>query len=170
MLVVLAAAAIALTLVGGTAQGCLGGLQRYSFLNLTVHVAVIVQATAFAVVLWLGGQLVALGIVLVSVVLVEQVARFLALRSLRSGGDAVATKRRPRVRVGDLRVSAWISSTQVATAVRYRMDTIVVGFVVRCARSWCLRRRPVPVHRRRPLHPAEPDRVLPVLRGAGRAA
>ena len=87
------------------------------------------QATAFAVVLWLGGQLVALGVVLVSVVLVEQVARFAGLRyyvpevtlSPRSVDRGFAWE--------IFRLSAWISSTHVATAVRYRMDTIVVGFV-----------------------------------------
>lgn len=129
VLVVLAAASVALVVVGGTAQGCLAGLQRYGFLNFTYTSAVIVQATAFAVVLWLGGQIVALGVVLVSVVLAEQVARFLALRhyvpevtlSPRSVDRGSARE--------IFRVSAWISSTHVATAVRYRMDTIVVGFV-----------------------------------------
>jgi O-antigen/teichoic acid export membrane protein len=129
VLVVLAAAAVALVIVGGTAQGCLAGLQRYGFLNFTYTSAVILQATAFAVVLWLGGQIVALGVVLLSVVLAEQVARFLAMRhyvpevtlSPRNVERASAWEM--------LRVSAWLSSTQVATAVRYRMDTIVVGFV-----------------------------------------
>ena len=129
VLVLLTAASIALVVVGGAAQGSLAGLQRYSFLNLTYTSAVIVQATAFAVVLWLDGKIVALGVVLVSVVLAEQVARFLALRhyvpemtlSPRSVDREVAQE--------IFRVSAWISSTHVATAVRYRMDTIVVGFV-----------------------------------------
>ena len=130
VLVVLAAAAVALVVVGGTAQGSLAGLQRYGFLNFTYTSAVIVQATAFAVVLWLGGQIVALGIVLLSVVLAEQVARFLAMRHYVP--EVTLSPR--NVERGSawemLRVSAWLSSTQVATAVRYRMDTIVVGFVV----------------------------------------
>ena len=129
VLVVLAAAAVALVVVGGTAQGSLAGLQRYGFLNFTYTSAVIVQATAFAIVLWLGGQIVALGIVLLSVVLAEQVARFLAMRHYVP--EVTLSPR--NVERGSawemLRVSAWLSSTQVATAVRYRMDTIVVGFV-----------------------------------------
>jgi O-antigen/teichoic acid export membrane protein len=129
VLVVLTAASVALAVVGGTTQGALAGLQHYSFLNLMYTLAVIAQATAFAVVIWLGGRIVALGIVLVSVVLAEQTARFLALRHY----VPEVTLSRRSVDRGPaweiFRVSAWMSSTHVATAVRYRMDTIIVGFV-----------------------------------------
>ena len=61
LLVLLAAAAVAAAIVGGAFRGCLVGFQRYSFINVTYICAVIVQATSYAVVLWLGGGLVALG-------------------------------------------------------------------------------------------------------------
>ena len=168
VLVVLAAAAVALVVVGGTAQGSLAGLQRYGFLNLTYTSAVIVQATAFAIVLWLGGQIVALGIVLLSVVLAEQVARFLAMQALRPGSDALAAKRRKRVGLGDapgLRL-ALVHAGRDGGPLPDGHDR--GGVRRRRPSSRCLRRRPVLVHRRRPLHPAEPDRVLPVLRRVGR--
>ena len=130
LLVVLAAAAIAVAVVGGAFRGCLAGFQRYSFLNLTYTCAVIAQATSYAVVLWLGGGLVALGVVLVLVAIGEQSASYFAARhyvpelrlSLRNVSGAFARE--------IFRMSAWISSTHVATAVRYRVDTIVVGLVV----------------------------------------
>ena len=129
VLVLLTAASIALAVVGGTAQGGLAGLQRYTFLNLTYTLAVTAQAIAFAVVLWLGGQLVALGVVLVSVVLAEQTARFLALRHYIPNVTLSPRNIDRRLAREIFKVSAWMSSTHVATAVRYRLDTIVVGFI-----------------------------------------
>jgi O-antigen/teichoic acid export membrane protein len=130
VLVVLTAASIALVVVGGTGQGGLAGLQRYTFLNLTYTLAVTAQAIAFAVVLWLGGELVALGLVLVSVVLAEQTARFLALRHYVPNVTLSPRNIDRRLAREVFKVSAWMSSTHVATAVRYRVDTIVVGLIV----------------------------------------
>jgi O-antigen/teichoic acid export membrane protein len=130
ILVVLSATAIAIAIVGGAFRGCLGGYQRYTFLNATYIAAVVAQATAYAIVIWLGGGLVALGVVLVVVAFGEQFASYLAARhyvpeltlSLQNVTRAFAKD--------ILKLSAWISSTHVATAVRYRLDTIVVGLVV----------------------------------------
>jgi O-antigen/teichoic acid export membrane protein len=129
LLVVLVAAAIGAIIAGGAFQGCLGGLQRYSLLSTFYIVAAVAQTGSFALALYLGGGLVALGVALLSVSLAEQIARYIAVRHFL-----------PHVRLSPrifdrsfakeiLRVSVWISSTQVATAIRYRLDTIVVGFV-----------------------------------------
>jgi O-antigen/teichoic acid export membrane protein len=128
-LVVLVAAAAAATIVGGAFQGCLAGLLRYSVLNLIRIAAIVAQATAFAVCIWLGGELVALGVALVAVTLAETVARYLAVRHYLPGVSLLprlVDRAFARAMVG---MSAWISSTQIATAIRYRIDTLVVGLV-----------------------------------------
>ena len=129
VLVLLVSAATAITIVGGAFQGCLAGLLRYSVLNLIRVVAVVAQATAFAVCIWLGGQLVALGLALLVVTLAEMIARYVAVRRLLP--DLTLSRRfiDRGFASGILRMSAWISSTQIATAIRYRVDTIVVGLV-----------------------------------------
>jgi O-antigen/teichoic acid export membrane protein len=128
-LVVLVAAAIGAVIVGGAFGGCLGGLQRYSLLSTFYIVVAVVQTAAFALVLWLGGGLVGLGVALLAVSLSEQIARYVAVR--RYVPDLTLSPRifdRPFAKEL-LRVSAWLSSTHLATAIRYRIDTIVVGFV-----------------------------------------
>ena len=129
VLVVLVAAAIGAVIVGGAFQGCLGGLQRYSLLSTFYIGAAIAQTAAFALALMLGGGLVGLGVALLAVTLLEQTARYIAVRryvphltlSPRIFNRAFAKE--------IFRVSAWISSTHLAAAIRYRIDTIVVGFV-----------------------------------------
>ncbi len=130
VLVVLVSAATAITIVGGAFQGCLAGLMRYSALNLIRIVAVVAQATAFVVCIWLGGQLVALGLALLVVTLAEMIARYVAVRRLLP--DLKLSRRfvDPGFASEIVKMSAWISSTQFATALRYRVDTIVVGLVV----------------------------------------
>jgi membrane protein EpsK len=129
VLVVLVAAAGATTIAGGAFQGALAGLMLYSPINLIRIVATIAQATAFAVCIWLGGKLVALGIALLAVTAAEIVARYIALRRFLPGvsvSPRLVERRFAREMVG---MSAWISSTQIATAIRYRIDTLVVGLV-----------------------------------------
>ncbi len=129
-LVLLAAMSVAFAVVGGAFRGTLAGYQRYSLLNTIYVCAVVAQATAYAAVIWLGGGLVAVGIVLALVAAGEQSAAYFAARhyvpelnlSLRNVSRAFARE--------VFKMSAWISSTHVATAVRYRADTIVVGLVV----------------------------------------
>jgi O-antigen/teichoic acid export membrane protein len=129
LLMVLVAVAAAASIAGGAFQGSLAGLLQYSSINLIRIAATIVQATAFAVCVWLGGKLVALGIALLAVTAAEVLARYVAVRHFLPGvslsprlvGRSVA-----REMVG---MSAWISSTQIATVVRYRIDTVVVGLV-----------------------------------------
>jgi O-antigen/teichoic acid export membrane protein len=130
VLVALVAAAIGAVIAGGAFQGCLAGLQRYSLLSVIYICAAVAQAGAFALALFFHGGLVALGVALLAVSLAEQIARYIAVRhflphvnlSLRIFDRSFAKE--------IFRVSMWISSTQIAQAMRYRLDTIVVGFVV----------------------------------------
>jgi O-antigen/teichoic acid export membrane protein len=129
VLVVLVVAAGATTFAGGAFQGALAGLMRYSSINLIRIVATIAQATAYAVCIWLGGKLVALGIVLLTMTAAEVVARYVVLRRFLPGlrlSPRLLERRLAREMVG---MSAWISSAQIATVVRYRIDTLVVGLV-----------------------------------------
>ncbi len=165
VLVVLVAAAIGAVIVGGDFQGCLGGLQRYSLLSTFYIGAAIAQTVAFALALMLGGGLVGLGVALLVVTPSEQTARYIAVRrcvpqltlSPRIFNRAFAKE--------IFRVSAWISSTHLATAIRYRIDTIVVGFVA----GGRVCRRPTALRRSRPLHPPGAHRILSVLGRACRA-
>jgi O-antigen/teichoic acid export membrane protein len=129
VLVLLVAAAIGAVIVGGAFNGCLGGLQRYSLLSAFQIGAAVVQTAAFALVLGLGGGLVALGVVLLAVSLSEQIIRYVAVR--RYVPDLTLSPRIVGRRFAKkiARVSLWISSTHLATAIRFRIDTIVVGFV-----------------------------------------
>jgi O-antigen/teichoic acid export membrane protein len=129
VLVVLVAAAIGTIIAGGAFSGCLGGLQRYSLLSAFYIGAAVVQTAAFALVLWLGGGLVALGVALLAISLAEQIVRYVAVR--RYVPDLSLSPRIFDKAFAKLifRVSVWISSTHLATAIRYRIDTIVVGFV-----------------------------------------
>ncbi|HET8651948.1 MAG TPA: oligosaccharide flippase family protein [Gaiellaceae bacterium] len=129
VLVVLVAASIAAAIAGGAFQGCLAGLQRYSLLSMFAIGAAVAQTAAFALVISVGGGLVALGVALLAVSLAEQISRYIAVRRL-----APQVTLSPRIFDRSFakeifRVSMWISSTHAATAIRYRIDTIVVGFV-----------------------------------------
>jgi O-antigen/teichoic acid export membrane protein len=129
VLMLLVAAAAATSIAGGAFQGSLAGLMQYSSINLIRIAATVAQATAFAVCIWLGGKLVALGLVLLAVTVAEVIARYLAVRHSLPGvslSPRLVERSLAREMVG---MSAWISSTQIATAVRYRIDTLVVGLV-----------------------------------------
>lgn len=129
-LVVLVSASVGTAIAGGAFQGSLAGLMRYSTINVIRIVATVAQATAYAICIWRGGSLVALGLVLLGMTLAEVAARYLAARRYLPGIDLsprLVDRRLAREMVG---MSAWISSTQIATAVRYRIDTLVVGVVV----------------------------------------
>jgi O-antigen/teichoic acid export membrane protein len=129
VLVVLVAAAGATTIAGGAFQGALAGLMRYSSINLIRIGATLGQATAYALCIVLGGKLVALGLALLAATAAEVIARYIALRHFLPGvsiSPRLVERRFAREMVG---MSAWISSTQIATAIRYRIDTLVVGLV-----------------------------------------
>jgi O-antigen/teichoic acid export membrane protein len=129
VLVVLVAAAIGAVIAGGAFQGCLGGLQRYSLLSTFSIGAAVAQTAAFALALSLGGGLVALGVALLAVSLSEQIARYIAVRRYVPH-LSLSPRIFDRAFAKDIfRVSVWISSTHLATAIRYRIDTIIVGFV-----------------------------------------
>lgn len=129
VLVLLVAAAGATTIAGGAFQGALAGLMQYSSINLIRIAATVAQATAYAVCIWLGGKLVALGLALLAATAAEVIARYVALRHFLPGlrlSPRLVERGFAREMVG---MSAWISSTQIATAIRYRIDTLVVGLV-----------------------------------------
>lgn len=129
VLVLLTAASIAVTLVGGAFQGLLAGLQRYSALNLISVSAMVAQTALFAIALVLGGRLVALGAVLLSVSLAQQVARYWVVRR-ELPQATISPGLVTRQFSGEIaRASLWLSSVHLSTALRYRVDTIVVGFV-----------------------------------------
>jgi O-antigen/teichoic acid export membrane protein len=129
VLVVLVAAATGVVIAGGAFQGCLGGLQRYSLLSTFYIGAAVAQTAAFALALSLGGGLVALGVALLAVSLSEQLARYIAVRRYVPH-LSLSPRIFDRAFAKDIfRVSVWISSTHLATAIRYRIDTIIVGFV-----------------------------------------
>lgn len=129
-LVVLVAVSVGFRLVAGAFMGSLSGLQRYSANGLISSAVTVVQTVAYAVIVWSGGKLVALGVALLALTAVDALARYVVLR--RHVPDLTLSFRVFKLPFAKrlLAVSAWISSTQVATIVRYRLDTVVVGLIV----------------------------------------
>ena len=130
LLVILVALDVAFGIVGATFQGYLGGMQQYSLLNAIIIGTVLAQAVAFAVVLLLGGKLVALGIALLTVGVLEEISRFVATRR-HFPELSLSPRLVDRVHIKRLLgMSFWISSTHLSATIRYRIDTIIVGAMV----------------------------------------
>lgn len=127
LLLLIIAVDVGLSIVGGTFQGVLGGLQRYSFLNIVLIAVVAGQGLAFGITIWLGGKLVALGLVVLGIGILEFTARAIATRRYvpeTTFSPRVVERTEVRRLLG---MSFWIGSSTFASAIRFRIDTIVVG-------------------------------------------
>lgn len=130
LLVIMLAANMAISIPGDTFGGALIGLQRYDLQNATLIVVAVAQAVAWAIVIAVGGGLVALGLVTVVLSLLGQLWRYLLVRRLVPG---LAMSRRHFDRGmfrGFARLSFWYALGEVADVIIFRIDTIVVGIVV----------------------------------------
>jgi O-antigen/teichoic acid export membrane protein len=106
------------------------GFQRYDLLNLTLAATAIAQAAAWAVILAMGGGLVAIGVATLTFSLSSQFARYLMVRHL-AGGAPLRRSYVDRQLVKPLMsMSGWIAVTDVADFVISRIDTLVVGIII----------------------------------------
>lgn len=130
LLVIVLAIDLAISVPGDTFGAALIGLQRFDLINFTLIAVSVSQALAWALVLYLGGGLVALGAVTAGISLLGQGARFVLARrlvpeiSLRPSGF---TRSLVRPFAG---LSMWFALRDVAQVVRSRIDTVVVGILL----------------------------------------
>ena len=130
VLVVLVAIDIALSIPWDSYGTTLVGLQRYDLLNATLVTGLLLQAVGWALVIWAGGGLVALGIVTVVPSLAGQFARRLIVRRLVPGA-AASRKLFDRSLVRPLAsFSVWMLLARTARVVINRVDPLIVGLVV----------------------------------------
>jgi O-antigen/teichoic acid export membrane protein len=130
LLVAMMATGLAISIPGDTFGNVLAGLQNYFLLDLTIMSVRVAQAISWALVLWAGGGLVALGAVTVALGVAGQVARFLIARHLL-GGIPMSPRNFDRGLVRPLAsLSGWLAMSQTAGVVLNRIDTVVVGLVV----------------------------------------
>ena len=130
LLVVLLALDLAVSVPSDTFGAALIGLQRYDLINATLIAVSVAQAVAWAVVLSLGGGLVALGAVTAAISLVGQTARFLLVRNLVPELSLrPANFDRSLVRPF-ASLSVWFALRDIALIVRSRLDTVVVGLIL----------------------------------------
>lgn len=130
VLVILVALDLALSIPWDSFGTTLIGLQRYDLLNATLVLVLLAQAAGWALVLWAGGGLVALGLVTVGPSLAGQLARSLIVRRLVPGA-AVSPELFDRSLVRPLAsFSVWMLLARVARVVTVRIDPLIVGLVV----------------------------------------
>jgi glycosyltransferase involved in cell wall biosynthesis/O-antigen/teichoic acid export membrane protein len=128
--VVLVGVDLAIAMPADTFGGALIGVQRYDLLNMTIIGTAIAQALGWIAVVALGGGIVWLGIVTLTLSLASQVARYLlAKRHLPS------MRLRPRYFDRSLvrpfvSLSGWIAVAELCYVIISRIDTIVVGVIV----------------------------------------
>ena len=128
--VVLVGFDLAVAMPADTFGGALIGVQRYDLLNLTVIATAIAQAVGWIAVVVLGGGIVWLGIVTLTLSLASHVARYvLAKRLLPS------MRLRPKYFDRSLvkpfiSLSGWIAVADLCAVIIMRIDTIVVGVIV----------------------------------------
>jgi dolichol-phosphate mannosyltransferase len=130
LLIVVLAVDLALSIPADTFGGTLVGLQRFDLLNLTLLGISSAQAVAWAVVLGMGGGLVALGVMTTGIGLAGHVARFLLVRRLLPE-LSLARRNFQRSLVRPFaRQSVWFALNDIAIIARSRLDTVVVGVIV----------------------------------------
>ena len=121
---------LALSIPSDTFGGVLIGLQRYDVLNTTLLIVVLSQAAATVLILVLGGGLIELAIVTVSIGLLGQLSRFIIARRLL-GGPLLSPRLIQRKLIRPLAsMSIWFSLSETATVITIRLDPVVVGVVV----------------------------------------
>lgn len=130
LLVLLVGLDLAVSIPSDTFGNTLLAMQRVDVINATLIAVVVAQAVAWAVVLWLGGGLVALAVVTVALSLVGQAARFVAARRLLAG-LSLRPRFFDRALVRPLAgLSVWYALCEAAVLAVARLDTVVVGLVV----------------------------------------
>lgn len=130
LLMVLVGLDLAVSIPSDTFGNTLLALQRFDVINATLIAVLLAQAVSWAVILALGGGLVALGIATVALSLLGQLSRFLIARRFLPGislSPRLFDRRQVRPLVG---LSIWYALAEASTLVIARLDTIVVGIVV----------------------------------------
>ncbi len=120
----------AFSLVTDVFGATLQGLQRYDRLNLSVAGTSLAQATAWVVIIVLGGGLIPLGVALLGFGLVGQLSRYLFVR----GQLRVDLLSRRHVQRGLVRslltASSWMAVIDLTQLIINELDAVVVGIVV----------------------------------------
>lgn len=130
VLLLLLAFDLAVSIPGDTFGGTLAAFQRYDLVSFTLAAVLAAQAVSWVVVLSLGGGLVALGIVTVTLSLVGQLARFLLARRLVPGlslSPRMVDRSLARPYAG---LSFWFAISSLGETVIRRIDALVVAVVV----------------------------------------
>ncbi|MBK5305578.1 MAG: oligosaccharide flippase family protein [Frankiaceae bacterium] len=130
LLVVLLAVDLAISIPGDTFGGVLIAMQRFDLLNATLISVLLAQTAAIAVVLALGGGLVALGAATTVISLLGQLARYLFARRLVPGMSLRPSRARRELVRPYAVTSVWFSLNEVSVLVVQRLDAVVVGGVV----------------------------------------
>jgi len=132
-LLLLLALDVAVSIPGDTFGGGLVALQRYDLLNMSLIGVTVAQAVAWVVVLALGGGLVPLGIVTVTIALAGQATRYLMLRHLLPGLTiSVRNVERGMIR-SFAGLSGWFALNELTSAIMANVDVLIVGVVVNIA-------------------------------------
>jgi O-antigen/teichoic acid export membrane protein len=130
ILMVLVGLDLAVSIPSDTFGNTLLALQRFDVINATLIATLVAQAVSWAVVLALGGGLVALGVVTVALSLLGQLSRFLIARRLVAGlsvSPRLFDRRQVRPLAG---LSLWYALAETSTLVIARLDTVVVGLLI----------------------------------------
>lgn len=129
LLGVLTGVGIAAAIPGQAITSVLTGLQRYDLLYLTEIGFWLLQAPLWAVIVWRGGGLIALGIAGLVLGLVLLAVR-IAIAHRLVDGLRLAPRYVERALIGGLaRVSGWLALAQAGVVILYRIDVFVVGIV-----------------------------------------
>jgi glycosyltransferase involved in cell wall biosynthesis/O-antigen/teichoic acid export membrane protein len=129
ILVFLSVADMALAIPFDTFGSALMGFQRYDLLNATLAGTALAQASAWTVIIALGGGLVAIGVATITLSFVSQLVRYAMVRRL-TGGFPLRRSNVDRSLVRPLMsMSSWIAVTDFSEMVINRIDPLVVGLV-----------------------------------------
>lgn len=130
ILVILISVDVAFSLATDVSGGALTALQRYDILNATIIAVLVLQTTAWAVLLALGYGIVALGVATAALGLAGQLARLILARRLIPGAS-LAPRLFDRSLVRPLAgLSWWMAVADAGRLVIARTDTIIVAAVV----------------------------------------
>jgi O-antigen/teichoic acid export membrane protein len=130
LLMLLVGVDLAFSIPSDTFGATLLALQRFDIVNVTLIAVAVGQAIAWAIVIALGGGLVALGLVTVVISLAGQLSRYLIVRSLLPGVTP-SPRRFERKRVRPLAtLSGWYALAETSTLAIARLDVVVVALVL----------------------------------------
>ncbi|MGZ4398312.1 MAG: oligosaccharide flippase family protein [Gaiellaceae bacterium] len=130
VLIVCSGVDLAVGIAADTFGATIIAFQRYDLLNLTLVVTAVGQATAWTLILLLGGGLIEIGIATLTLSLASQFVRYLIVRRL-VGGHSLRRRDFDRSLVRPiLGMSAWMTVTDISALIISRLDVVIVAGLV----------------------------------------